>query len=138
MPAPSDRTSGGAGNIEPASYRAAEGWRVATASEWNAHPLWDDFIKPGFVVAPIAGYTDHASYLFASEYWGNFYHVDLNDFAAGKVTDGVNNPAVLGGVPETIYVRNSRQVNNVPEPGMLALLSLGLLGFAVARGRQGM
>ena len=34
----------GPGNIQPASYRAAEGWRSATAAEWLAHPDWDDFI----------------------------------------------------------------------------------------------
>lgn len=123
----------GPGMIEPASYRAAEGWRTASPAEWAAHPNWDDFIIPGYIVSPIAGHTDHSSYLFASEYWGDFSHVDLNDFADGRVTDGFNNPGVFGSVPETIYVR----VSAVPEPETYAMLlaGLGLLGFA-ARRRQ--
>lgn len=121
----------GPGWIEDASYRAAEGWRAATPAEWANHPDWDDFIVPGYSVSPNAGHTDHSSYLFASEYWGDFYHVDINDFANGSVTDGVNNPGVLGWVPETIYVR----VSAVPEPETYAMLlaGLGLLGFSVRR-----
>lgn len=123
----------GTGNIQPATYRAAEGWRVATAAEWAMHPLWTDFIvpgNPGGIVSPSAGYSDHSSYIFASEYWGNFYHVDQNDFANGSVTDGVN--GTIGNVPETIYVRNTLPV---PEPETWAMLmaGLGLVGFMARR-----
>ncbi len=127
----------GPGNIEPASYRAAEGWRTATASEWAAHPLWSDFIapgNPGGIVSPLNGYTNHANYLFASEYWSDFSHVDMGDFAAGIVTDGVNNPSVIGDVPETIYVRNSRSA--VPEPLSLAMVAIGLAGLGATRRRK--
>lgn len=118
------------GNIQPASYRAAEGWRTATAAEWLARPDWDDFIKPGFenVVNPNGGFNNHDQYLFASEYWSDFTHVDLNDFAAGRVTDGVNGQ--LTGVPETIYIRNAAQI---PVPATLALLMLGLAVMRFSR-----
>lgn len=124
----------GTGNIEPASYRASEGWRAATVAEWASHPGWMDFIKPGATVSvPIAGLNDHSVYLFASEYWSFFSHVDLNDFANGSVTDGVN--GVVSGVPETIYVRDSRFAS-VPEPATVALLCSGIVGLGLARRRK--
>lgn len=123
----------GPGQIYPSSYRAAEGWRAATASEWANHPDWDDFIapgNPGGIVSPSSFYN-HNYYIFASEYWSDFYHVDAGDFAAGRVTDGVN--GLLSGVPETIYVRNTHNSNNVPEPLSLALFASGLAGLRFTR-----
>jgi len=86
--------------------------------------------QAGFTVAdvpPNSGWQDHSKYLFAPEYWSNFHHVDLNDFFNRIVTDDVNNPGVPGGVPETIYVRNS-VVGAKPEPSTWAMMVLGFAG----------
>ena len=122
----------GPNEVAPSSYRAAEGWRAATAPEWAAHPLWNHFITPGNPcgIAVAGTFFNHGCYVFASEYWGSFTHVDAQDFAAGSVNDGVNGP--LSGVPETIYVRNS-QGGSVPVPGTLALLGAGFLALATSR-----
>lgn len=124
----------GPGQIEPASYRAAEGWRAATAQEWMLRPIWSDFTRAGFATpSPSGGFSDHASYRFTSEYWGNFSHVDLSDFANGHVTDGVNGD--LSSVPETIYVRFNANAGAVPEPATWAMMIGGfaLIGAASRR-----
>ncbi|MEC5162321.1 MULTISPECIES: PEP-CTERM sorting domain-containing protein [unclassified Janthinobacterium] len=123
----------GPGDIQPAAYRAAEGWRTATAAEWAAHPLWNDFIAPGNPGGIVSSGTfyNHAHYIYASEYWSYFSHVDAQDFDQGRVTDGVN--GVLSGVPETIYVR---MTSAVPEPSTVTMLLAGLAGLAFLRRRQ--
>ncbi len=125
------------GNIQPATFRAAEGWRVASVSEWAARPDWTDFTRPGFATpAANSFFQDHSVYRFASEYWSDFTHVDLNDFAAGRVTDGVNGQ--LTGVPETIYVRFNNFAGAVPEPATWAFMifGFGAIGGAMRRQRK--
>jgi len=124
-------------NLAPVSYRAAEGWRAATADEWAARPDWDDFIVPGNpcgIGAPLNGYSNMACYLLATPYWSDtFSHVDMGDYADGRVTDGVNNTNP-GSVYETIFVRDSRN-NQVPLPGTLLLMGAGLLALGAWRKR---
>lgn len=120
----------GTGEIEFPSFRAAEGWRSATTEEWALHPNWDDFIVPGNDV-PATTWSDFTVYRAAPEYWSSFTHVDIQDFADGRVTDGVN--GIISGVPETIYVRASASAD-IPEPATLALFGSSLITlFAVRR-----
>jgi len=124
----------GAGNIQNASYRAAEGWINATVGQWALKPTWQDFTRSGFAVpAANSGFTDHSVYRFASEYWGDFTHVDLNDADLGKLTNGTDIGS-LTGVYETWYVRQTRGVG-VPDGGVtVMLLGLALSGvFAIRR-----
>ena len=73
----------GFNEVAPSSYRAGEGWRAATASEWAAHPLWNDFIAAGNPcgIASATTFADHSCYIYASEYWSSFSHVDAQDLA---------------------------------------------------------
>jgi PEP-CTERM motif len=121
----------GPGQIELPSFRSAEGWRHATQAEWVLRPDWDDFIKPGFTIVdvpPVGGWNDHTKYRFTSEYWSTFTHVDISDYAGGRVTNG-SDIGSLNQVWETIYVRDSAEAIANPEPASLALLGLGGLGL---------
>ena len=127
----------GPGTIQPASYRASEGWRIATAAEWLLRPIWSDFTRPGFATpSPASGFSNHSTYRFTSEYWSNFTHVDLNNYASGLVTDGVN--GVTTNVPETIYVRSSLFSGAVPEPStwLLMILGFGAIGGMMRANRR--
>lgn len=118
----------GPGNIESPGYRAAEGWRFATLADWALRPDWDDFTRIGFTVPAVASWSDHSQYRFASEYWGFFSHVDLNDAADGLITNGLDIGS-LTGVWETFYVRDTR---SVPDTGATALLCV--MAFAAMVG----
>jgi hypothetical protein len=122
----------GPGNIETPEYRASEGWRYATQAEWDLRPDWTDFIIGGISLSPSAGFGDHSLYRFASEYWGNFNHVDLNDAADGLITNGFDIGS-LDEVWETWYVRDSHISASVPESSSIILFCLGLLGLVITR-----
>lgn len=124
----------GPGNIEAPEYRAGEGWRYATAKEWALRPDWSDFIIGNASVNPESGFSDHSVYRFVSEYWSNFNHIDLNDAAEGRITNGFDIGS-LEDVYETWYVRTAI-TSNVPEPSPVLLLSLGLFGLAIARAKK--
>jgi hypothetical protein len=122
-------------NLAPASYRAAEGWRAATASEWATRPDWDDFIRPGNPcgITVTSLFDDDGCYIFATQYWSDsLFSVDLSDYAAGFVTDGVNN-FVPDSFYETIYVRTRSTPNLVPTPGTLPLVGLALVAMGAMR-----
>jgi hypothetical protein len=125
----------GPGNIENALYRASEGWRNATISEWALKPSYLDFAKgPG----PISG-SDHSNYKYTSEYWSTFSHVDIGDAAAGYITNGTNIGS-LSSVYETWYVRTTpgSSIPSVPDGGStVALLGLAISVVAGARRKFG-
>lgn len=123
----------GPGNLETPEYRATEGWRYATEEEWALRPDWTDFIIGGGMVDPVAGFSDHSKYRFASEYWSNYNHIDLSDAAEGLLTNGEYINWESG--YETWYVRNA-VTSAVPESSSIMLLGLGLLGLAFARRKQ--
>jgi hypothetical protein len=117
----------GVGSIYEPSYRVSEGWRFATQGEWANKPLWTDFIQLGYTTADVpanAGWSDHTKYKFASEYWSDFYHVDLSDAANGLITNGLDIGS-LNDLFETWYVRDTAGGPAVPAPGALLLGSLG-------------
>ncbi|HCS65387.1 MAG TPA: PEP-CTERM sorting domain-containing protein [Cellvibrio sp.] len=122
----------GPGNIEAPEYRADEGWRYATQTEWDLRPDWTDFIIGGAAVDAVAGFSDHSVYRFASEYWGNFNHIDLSDAAEGRLTNGYDIGSLYE-VYETWYVRDARITTPVPESSTIILFGLGLLGLVFTR-----
>jgi hypothetical protein len=120
--------------IEAPSFRAGEGWRFATADEWATRPSWTDFIIAPYTtvdVPAVASWSDHSKYRFASEYWSTFTHVDLNDAAEGRITNGLDIGS-LTGVWETWYVRDAG-VSQVPEPASTALLACGLAALGMLK-----
>lgn len=128
-----------AGNIQNASYRAAEGWTNATAGQWALKPTWQDFTRSGFAIpAAIGKFSDHSVYRFASEYWGDYTHVDLNDADNGFITNGTD----IGSLTlrnETWYVRQTRGgPSGVPDGGVtVVLFGLALTGVVALRRKLG-
>jgi|GEM_PF-6941661 len=124
----------GPGNIEAPEYRASEGWRYATTDEWSLRPDWTDFIIGGATLDPVSGFGDHSKYRFASEYWGNYNHIDLSDAADGLLTNGDDIDWIYN--YETWYVRDARTTTDAPESSSIILLGLGLLGLAFTRRKR--
>lgn len=122
----------GEGNIESPEYRASEGWRYATETEWAMRPDWTDFIIGNAIINPESSFGDHSLYRFAAEYWSNFNHIDLSDASMGLITNGFDIGS-LEDAWETWYVRDSRASTPVPESSSIILLNLGLLGLMYSR-----
>ncbi|MDB5918521.1 MAG: hypothetical protein JWR40_2755 [Massilia sp.] len=113
----------GAGSCGPVQLH--DGFIFATDAQWNA-----SFAS---VNALASAFNPNGQVLCASAYFSTAHdHCDFNDISAGYIWHSpLGN--VIGrdaGWAETFLVRAPA---NVPEPGSIALLGLGLAGVAAAR-----
>ncbi|WLI90953.1 PEP-CTERM sorting domain-containing protein [Massilia sp. R2A-15] len=107
------------------------GFEFATDDQWNAS--FSD------LSALMAAFHTTSSPLCASAYFNTQYdHCDGGDVGLGYVWHSPLAPSLgqrNSTAAETFLVR-APAVSDVPEPGSLALIGLGLAGFAAARRRQ--
>jgi hypothetical protein len=105
------------------------GFEFATDAQWNA-----SFTS---ISALESAFNDNGNVLCASRYFNTVYdHCDTNDIAAGYIWHSPLAPEEFqrnGPASETFLVRATAVPADVPEPGSIALLALGLAGFAAAR-----
>jgi hypothetical protein len=113
--------TGGCGN----TLIMHDGWELATAS---------DFLAAFTSLSDIVNQFQPNN-LCASGYFNSGYsHCDYSDVTSGYLWNAPVAWSNLGnnGFSETFVVR---QLNQVSEPGTLAILALGLVGMAAARRR---
>lgn len=98
-----------------------DGWREATDAEWAARP------------AASAFGPSSSSFKCASQYWNStFTHCDYGDGTGGYLSQHWQ--ASPEDSLDLWYVRDASI--DVPEPGSIALVGLGLLGLTVVRKRK--
>ena len=128
------------------SYQAAFGWRMPTLAELALAPLAPDFIVAGGNVPlggsdPVSGAVFHVpnsslngDAALAVPYFNDIYNwgdwVDAP--GSGSIYEMAWNG--IGGEPAA-YLAESLVVRNVPEPSLLYLLGIGLVGLAIWRKR---
>ena len=132
--------------ISPSPIATPPGKRAAALFEPGNQDLVSDY-----VLLTVGEIRPDAVFGLAQDLLVEFFSVDISladfrvflanggfTFGGGLVEDGTlqNLSALLGTLPEGLIVRAQSGPGELPEPGSVALVGLGLMAFAIIRRRK--